>query len=66
MCVCVCVTGRMMNWIKHSIEKVVPQPEIHVRSKTEVNDKPEAASTKGRPQSITTDVLCSPFVHMIR
>ncbi len=44
----VCVTDRMIDWIKQGIEKVVPQPEIHVRSKTEVNETTEApASTKG-------------------
>ncbi|XP_039469797.1 cyclic nucleotide-gated cation channel beta-1-like isoform X2 [Oreochromis aureus] len=32
----------MIDWIKHGIEKVVPQPEIHVRSKTEGNEKAEA------------------------
>lgn len=38
----------MIDWIKHGIEKVVPQPEIHVRSKTEGNEKAEApAPAKG-------------------
>uniref|UniRef100_G3Q054 Uncharacterized protein n=1 Tax=Gasterosteus aculeatus TaxID=69293 RepID=G3Q054_GASAC len=32
----------MMDWIKHGLEKVVPQPQTHVPSKTEVNQKPEA------------------------
>lgn len=45
---CVCVTDRMIDWIKQGIEKVVPQPEIHVRSKTEVKETTEApAPTKG-------------------
>lgn len=29
------LTHSMIDWIKQGIEKVVPQPEIHVRSKTE-------------------------------
>ncbi|XP_035811216.2 cyclic nucleotide-gated cation channel beta-3 isoform X5 [Amphiprion ocellaris] len=36
------VQPSMMEWIKHGIEKVVPQPEIHVRSKTDGNQKTEA------------------------
>ncbi|XP_028436198.1 cyclic nucleotide-gated cation channel beta-1 [Perca flavescens] len=38
---------RMIEWIKHGLENMVPQPESHVRSKTEINKKTEApASTK--------------------
>ncbi|KAI3376923.1 hypothetical protein L3Q82_000021 [Scortum barcoo] len=37
---------RMIDWIKQGIEKVVPQPEIHVRSKTEVKETTEAAPAK--------------------
>ncbi|XP_077942247.1 uncharacterized protein cngb1a isoform X4 [Gasterosteus aculeatus] len=36
------IPPRMMDWIKHGLEKVVPQPQTHVPSKTEVNQKPEA------------------------
>lgn len=40
------VADRMIYWIKQGIEKVVPQPEIHVRATTE--EKSEApASAKG-------------------
>ncbi|XP_069386078.1 cyclic nucleotide-gated channel beta-3 isoform X3 [Paralichthys olivaceus] len=40
---------RMMDWIKHGIEKMVPQPEIDVHPKTESNDKTEApASTEAK------------------
>lgn len=40
------VADRMIDWIKQGIEKVVPQPEIHVRTKTD--EKTEApASAKG-------------------
>ncbi|XP_071346042.1 cyclic nucleotide-gated channel beta-3 isoform X2 [Trachinotus anak] len=39
---------RMMDWIKQGIEKVVPQPENQVRSKTDSNEKSDApASAKG-------------------
>ncbi|XP_062247622.1 cyclic nucleotide-gated cation channel beta-3 isoform X2 [Platichthys flesus] len=42
---------RMMDWIKQGIEKVVPQPEINVYSKTDGNIKTEApASTEAPPQ----------------
>ncbi|XP_035017289.2 cyclic nucleotide-gated cation channel beta-3 isoform X2 [Hippoglossus stenolepis] len=38
---------RMMDWIKQGMEKVVPQPEINVYSKTDSNIKTEApASTE--------------------
>ncbi|XP_022605653.1 cyclic nucleotide-gated cation channel beta-1 [Seriola dumerili] len=38
---------RMMDWIKQGIEKVVPQPEIQVRPKTDDNEKSDTpASTK--------------------
>ncbi|XP_035855057.1 cyclic nucleotide-gated cation channel beta-1-like isoform X2 [Sander lucioperca] len=38
---------RMIDWLKHGLENMVPQPESHVRSKTEVNKKTEAPpSTK--------------------
>ncbi|XP_041804631.1 cyclic nucleotide-gated cation channel beta-3 [Chelmon rostratus] len=40
------VPPRMIDWIKHSIEKVIPQPEIHVRSKTDVGEKTDAPSAK--------------------
>ncbi|CAB1448810.1 unnamed protein product [Pleuronectes platessa] len=41
----------MMDWIKQGIEKVVPQPEISVYSKTDSNLKTEApASTEAPPQ----------------
>ncbi|KAK9542155.1 hypothetical protein VZT92_000042 [Zoarces viviparus] len=36
---------RMIDWIKQGLEKVVPQPEIHVRSKTEVNEKTDAPAS---------------------
>ncbi|XP_051800868.1 cyclic nucleotide-gated cation channel beta-3 [Acanthochromis polyacanthus] len=36
------VQPSMMEWLKHGIEKVVPQPEIHIRSKTDGNQKTEA------------------------
>ncbi|XP_035855049.1 cyclic nucleotide-gated cation channel beta-3 isoform X2 [Sander lucioperca] len=37
----------MIDWLKHGLENMVPQPESHVRSKTEVNKKTEAPpSTK--------------------
>ncbi|XP_030574881.1 cyclic nucleotide-gated cation channel beta-1 isoform X4 [Archocentrus centrarchus] len=39
----------MIDWIKHGIEKVVPQPEIHVRSKTEGNEKTEALAKAEAP-----------------
>nr|XP_019961257.1 PREDICTED: cyclic nucleotide-gated cation channel beta-3-like [Paralichthys olivaceus] len=40
---------RMMDWIKHGIEKMVPQPESDVHPKTESNDKTEApASTEAK------------------
>ncbi|XP_044214190.1 cyclic nucleotide-gated cation channel beta-3 isoform X1 [Thunnus albacares] len=42
---------RMMDWIKHGIEKVVPQPEIHSLSKTDG----APASTKAEVQSATDD-----------
>ncbi len=43
-----CLCDRMIEWIKQGLEKVVPQPEIHVHPKTEVTEKTEApASTKG-------------------
>lgn len=37
------VTDRMINWIKHGIEKVVPQPEIHIRAKAERSEKTQPA-----------------------
>ncbi|XP_060908933.1 cyclic nucleotide-gated cation channel beta-3 [Labrus mixtus] len=40
---------RMIDWIKQGIEKVVPQPEFHVRSITDAKEKPEpSASTKAK------------------
>lgn len=40
------VGDRMIDWIKQGIEKVVPQPEIHVQAKTD--EKTEApALAKG-------------------
>ncbi|XP_042267443.1 cyclic nucleotide-gated cation channel beta-1-like [Thunnus maccoyii] len=42
---------RMMDWIKHGIEKVVPQPEIHSLSKTDG----APASTKAEVQPATDD-----------
>ncbi|KAM8893785.1 cyclic nucleotide-gated channel beta-1 isoform 2-T2 [Spinachia spinachia] len=35
------IPPRMMDWIKHGLEKVVPQPQTHVSSKT-VSQKPES------------------------
>lgn len=32
----------MINWLKHGIEKVVPQPDINVRAKMDGNEKTEA------------------------
>ncbi|XP_042343057.1 cyclic nucleotide-gated cation channel beta-1-like [Plectropomus leopardus] len=36
---------RMMDWIKQGIEKVVPQPELHVCPKTDDSLKSEAAAS---------------------
>uniref|UniRef100_A0A3Q2X5W6 Cyclic nucleotide gated channel subunit beta 1 n=1 Tax=Haplochromis burtoni TaxID=8153 RepID=A0A3Q2X5W6_HAPBU len=38
----------MIDWIKQGIEKVVPQPEIHVRSKTEA-EAPAPAKAEAPP-----------------
>lgn len=47
----------MMDWIKQGIEKVVPQPEIHVRAKQD--EKTEApAAAKGAFRS-SSDVYLS-------
>lgn len=44
----------MIHWIKQGIEKVVPQPEIHVRAKTDSNEKTEApAAAKGAFDSLS-------------
>ncbi|XP_070824791.1 cyclic nucleotide-gated channel beta-3 [Chaetodon trifascialis] len=40
------VPPRIMDWIKHGLEKVVPQPEPHVRSKTEASETTEAPPAK--------------------
>ncbi|CAJ1049897.1 Cyclic nucleotide-gated cation channel beta-1 [Xyrichtys novacula] len=42
---------RMIDWIKQGIEKVVPQPEFHVRSNTDAKEKTETpASVKEKTQ----------------
>ncbi|KAM7014986.1 cyclic nucleotide-gated channel beta-1 [Tautogolabrus adspersus] len=38
---------RMIDWIKQGIEKVVPQPEFHVRSNTDAKEKPEPSASTG-------------------
>ncbi|XP_070687387.1 cyclic nucleotide-gated channel beta-3 [Pempheris klunzingeri] len=43
-------TPRMIDWIKQGIEKVVPQPEIHSRPKTEVTEKAEAPAPPPSPK----------------
>lgn len=48
----VCVTDRMIDWIKHGIEKVVPHPEIHVHSKTEA-----PPSTKGSLSFVSASII---------
>lgn len=54
----VCVTDRMIDWIKHGIEKVVPHLETHVHSKTEVNEKTEApSSTKGSLGFVSASII---------
>ncbi|XP_032375216.1 cyclic nucleotide-gated cation channel beta-1 isoform X2 [Etheostoma spectabile] len=40
---------RVIEWIKHGLENMVPQPEIYVRSKTEINKKPEAPAAAETP-----------------
>lgn len=37
---CVCVIDSMMGWIKHGIEKMVPQPDAHVHAKVEKTADP--------------------------
>ncbi|KAM9832007.1 cyclic nucleotide-gated channel beta-1 [Neosynchiropus ocellatus] len=50
------VPPRMIDWIKQSIEKVVPQPDAHIRAKLENADKPApAASTKGQAPEVELD-----------
>lgn len=33
---CFRLLDRMIDWIKHGIEKMVPQPDVHANSKTEI------------------------------
>ncbi|XP_067349233.1 cyclic nucleotide-gated channel beta-3 [Channa argus] len=43
------VPPRMIDWIKQGIEKVVPQPEIHIRAKSDSNEKTEAPAAAKAP-----------------
>nr|XP_012778587.2 cyclic nucleotide-gated cation channel beta-3 isoform X4 [Maylandia zebra] len=42
----------MIDWIKQGIEKVVPQPEIHVRSKTEAEAPAQAEAPPPAPPPV--------------
>lgn len=63
----VCGTNSMIDWIKHGIEKVVPQPEIPIRSKTEEkNEAPlKGTVTIKSPWQHTTTVLSTYITNVV-
>ncbi|XP_055363364.1 cyclic nucleotide-gated cation channel beta-3 [Betta splendens] len=46
---------RMINWIKQGIEKVVPQPEIHIRAKPDGSEKTDAVAKPPSAPKPATD-----------